>query len=374
MSDETTQIPESTPENKKSTKIKVSKKLIITIASIAAGIIAAAAVVVFVVLPLTKNSAKTDEFGWYHDYDAAKKLASKENKSVLLLVSETGEDEDSKTLKDSILNTKEFTAAAKKDFVLVNIDVTQAEYQKTVAPENATEKEQKTADANAAKFKRNMQILSQYRTQMTPVVYIATKDGYFVSYIVYDSSITTPDAYLKMLATKNEDIKKVNDLAAAAGKGSGIEKVKAIDTLYEATDENYRDFLVDVYREVPDLDKKNESGLVSKYVLATANSDAVRLYTEGDYPGAAKIFADAAAGGKLSKDDAQQSYYTAGYLLGSVGSQDYATIIEYLQKAYDANPESEHAAAIKQAIDYVKSTAPSSDAKTEAGDSSAEAK
>ncbi|MFA6856504.1 MAG: thioredoxin family protein [Treponema sp.] len=373
MSDETTQMPENTPENKKNTKNKVSKKIIIITASIGAAVIAVAAAVVFVVLPLTKNSVKADEFGWYHNYDAAKKLARQENKSILLLVSETGEDKDSRTLKDTILNTKEFTAAARKNFVLVNIDVTQAAYQKTVAAQNATEKEQKTADDNAAEFKRNMQILSLYRTQMTPAVYVSTKDGYFVSYIVYDASVATPAAYLKVLADKTEDIKKVNALAAATEKNSGIEKVKAIDALYEATDQNYRDFLVDIYREIPDLDKKNESGLVSKYVLATANSDAIELYSKGDYPGAAKIFADAATGGKLNKDDTQQSYYTAGYLLGSVGSQDYTTIIAYLQAAYDADPESEHASSIQQTIDYVKNMETAADnAKT--GDSSAKTK
>jgi hypothetical protein len=355
MSEETTQMPENMPENGKNTKSKVSKKIIIIAVSAAAAVIAAAAAIIFVVLPLTKNSVKADEFGWYHDYDTAKKLALKENKSILLLVSETGEDKDSKTLKDTVLNTKKFTDSARKDFVLVNIDVTQTEYKKTVAAENATEKEQKSADDNAAKFKRNMQILSLYRTQMTPAVYVSTKDGYFVSYIVYDASVNTPDAYLKMLADKTDDIKKVNDLAAAAEKNTGVGKVKAIDALYEATDQNYRDFLVDIYREVPDLDKKNESGLVSKYVLATANSDAIELYSKGDYPGAAKIFADAAAGGKLNKDDEQQSYYTAGYLLGSVGSQDYTTIIAYLQAAYNADPESEHAPSIQQTIDYVKS-------------------
>jgi len=366
-------MPENTPENRKNTKSKVSGKIIIAAASIAAVVIAAAAAVVFVVLPLAKKSVKADEFGWYHDYDAAKKLARKENKSILLLVSETGEDKDSKTLKDTVLNTKEFTTAAKKNFVLVNIDVTQDEYKKTVAADNATEKEQKSADDNAAKFKRNMQILSQYRTQMTPAVYISTKDGYFVSYIDYDSSEATPEAYLKILTDKTEDIKKVNDLAAATDKSSGIEKVKAIDALYEATDQNYRDFLVDVYREVPDLDKKNESGLVSKYVLATANSDAIELYGKGDYPGAAKVFADAAVGGRLDKDDAQQSYYTAGYLLGSVGSQDYATIIAYLQAAYNADPESEHASSIQQTIDYVKKLE-SAAGSAKPGDSSAESK
>jgi len=368
MSDETT---ETTPESVKTGKKKVSRRLIITIASIAAGVIAAVAAVIFIALPLAKNSVKTDEYGWYHDYDAAKKIASKKNKSILLLVSETGEDEYSKTLRDTILNTKEFTGAAKKDFILVNIDVTQSEYQKTVAHENATDKEQKAAEASAEKFKRNMQLLSQYRTQMTPSVYIATKDGYFVSYIVYDSSITTPSAYLKMLGEKAEGIKKINTLAAAAKKSSGISKVKAIDTLYEATDENYRDFLVDMYREIPDLDKKNETGLVSKYVLATANSDAIGLYSKGDYPGAAKIFADAAAGGKLNKNDTQQSYYTAGYLLGSTGSHDYPAMITYLQAAYDAAPESEHAASIQQAIDYVKSMASAADKKAETGNLSA---
>lgn len=346
-------------------KKKVSKKLIIIIASVAAALVAVAAVVFFVVLPMTKKADKADQFGWYHDYDTAKKVAVRQDKSILLFVSMAGEDEHSAELRDKVFNTKEFKTGVSKDFVPVNLDFSQESYKKTVAPEGATDKEQKAADTYAAKLKKDMSIASMYNVQMTPAVYVATKDGYFVSFIEYDASVDTPDAYVKMLAGKSADIKKVNDLAAAAKKGSGADRVKAIDALYEATENNYRQLLVETFRQVPELDKKNETGLVSKYVLATANADAMKLYGSGDYAGAAKTFADAGAGGKLANSDKQQAYYTAGYLLGSTGSTDYDTIIAYLQASYDADPQSEHAANIKQTLEYVKSMAPAAKAQAE---------
>jgi thioredoxin-related protein len=308
------------------------------------------------------KSAKADEFGWYHDYDDAKKVAQKQNKEMLIFVSMDGDDENSKTIKEKVFNTKEFAGTIGKKFVPVNLDFSQKSYAKTTAPQGATDKEQKAADAYAAKLKKDMAVATMYNVKMTPAVYIATKDGYYVSFIDYDATLDTAEAYAKMLDDKNAEIKIVNDMVAATKKGSNTEKVKAIDALYEATDSSYRPLLADIYRKVPDLDKKNESGLVSKYILATANADAISLYGAGDYPAAAKKFADAGANAKISKEDKQQAYYTAGYLLGSTGSTDYAVITGYLQSAYDADPESEHAAMIKQTMEYVKSLMPAPDA------------
>jgi thioredoxin-related protein len=357
MSDEVSKSTGTVVNSKKRT----SKKVIIALSVTAAVLVAAVAVVFLVVKPFGGKRDKPDEFGWYHDYDEAKKVAVRRNMPILLFISMTGEDDDSAALKEKVFNTKEFKDSVAGDFVPVNLDFSQTSYKKTVASEGATDKEQKAADAHAAKLKKDMQVATMYNVQMTPAVYLATKDGYYVSFIAYDKTIDTPAAYTQMLEGRTADIKKISDMADAAKKGSGVEKVKAIDALYEATDNNYRPLLSDMYREVPELDKKNESGLVSKYVLATANSDAIRLYSDGDYAGAAKVFAAAGASGKLDKNDVQQAYYTAGYLLGSTGSQDYATITTYLQASYDAEPESEHAAAIKQTLDYVKSMASAAD-------------
>lgn len=353
MSDEVSKSTGTVANSKKRT----SKKAVIALSVTAAVLVAAVAVVFLVVKPFGGKRAKPDEFGWYHDYDEAKKIAAKQNMPILLFVSMTGEDDDSATLKEKVFNTKEFKDAVADDFVPVNLDFSQASYKKSVAADGATDKEQKAADAHAAKLKKDMQVATMFNVQMTPAVYLTTKDGYYVSFIAYDKTIDTPAAYTQMLEGRAADVKKISNLADAAKKSSGVEKVKAIDALYEATDNNYRPLLADMYREIPELDKKNESGLVSKYVLATANSDAIRLYGEGDYAGAAKVFADAGAGGKLDKNDVQQAYYTAGYLLGSTGSQDYATITAYLQASYDADPESEHASDIQRTLDYVKSMA-----------------
>jgi thioredoxin-related protein len=353
MSDEVSKSTETVANSKKRT----SKKAVIALSVTAAVLVAAVAVVFLVVKPFGGKRAKPDEFGWYHDYDEAKRIAAKQNMPILLFVSMTGEDDDSATLKEKVFNTTEFKDAVADAFVPVNLDFTQAAYKKTVASEGATDKEQKAADAYAAKLKKDMQVATMFNVQMTPAVYLVTKDGYYVSFIAYDKTIDTPAAYTQMLEDRTADVKKVNDMADAVKNSSGVEKVKAIDALYEATDNKYRLFLEDMYRKVPELDKKNESGLVSKYVLATANSDAVRLFGEGDYAGAAKVFGDAGAGGRLDKNDVQQAYYTAGYLLGSTGSHDYAAITAYLQASYDADPESEHAGDIMRTLDNVKAMA-----------------
>lgn len=300
------------------------------------------------------KAAKADEYGWYHDFDAAQNIAKRQNKNLFLLISRSGDDEDSADAKLKIFNTKEFIANVSKDFVPVNLSFTQADYQNTIAAEGATAKEQKAADKRAEQLKKDELIVNRYIIRVTPAIVLLTKEGYAICTIPYDRDITTPEAYAAVLAGKQENVKKFNDLAAAVKKGSSKEKVAAIDALYEATEEQFRLNLYDLYKQVPDLDKKNETGLLNKYIIQSAMGKSYYLIEDRDVINAAKVFADTGADERLTLEERQQMYYSAGYVLMQTSNSDYELIIGYLQSAYDVNPNGDLAPTIKQIIESVK--------------------
>ena len=67
-------------------------------------------------------STKAGKNGWYVDYDEAKKAAQKKNKNLLIFFSVVDNDEESRTLKEKVFDTKEFVSALSKRFILVNLD------------------------------------------------------------------------------------------------------------------------------------------------------------------------------------------------------------------------------------------------------------
>jgi thioredoxin-related protein len=338
-----------------------------------ASAVAAALIALSMIFTACGKKATVDQYGWYHDFDDAKKVAKKQSKNILLLISMDGDDDGSKTLKKDIFDTNDFRKNVSKDFVLVNLDFSKEASEEAKAPANATDKEQKSAEKKAALLKKNMKVASMYNVQTTPAVFIVTKDGYYIAAIEYDSTVNTAAAYIKVLTGKAADIKTVTDLVKTVHKTSGIEEVKAIDKLFEATRPEYQLLLADLCRSVPELDKKNESGLVGKYVMAAAYADASGLFRDGNYVGASKIFSDAAVNKYLKAEDKMQAYYTAAYLLGSSGSTDYPKMLELLQKSYDAAPdkESDNAKQVKNTLEMVKKLAekavPSTEAPAEKG-------
>ena len=273
----------------------------------------------------------------------------------MLFISADDGDTLSKKMKSDVFFTKEFKKSVAKDFILCNLDFSQSEYAKGQVDEKASDKEKQTAKKASDQFNRNVNIATTYNVQETPAVFILTKEGYVISLVKNDTAVTTPDDYRKLLDTEKDNILKTTTMVKATATGENLDKVKAIDTLYEATDNNYRYALSDLIRQIPALDANNESGLVGKYVLATANSDAMDAYMKKDTDGSINAFVKAAESGKVDKEQKQQAYYMAGYLLGSSGSQDYDKMISYFQASYDADPDSSYAPRISQMVMMVKS-------------------
>lgn len=294
--------------------------------------------------------------GWTNDYEAAKKYAAKEGKNIFLFFSGDDWDGQSATFKTNIANTEEFISTIEKDYVLVNLDFSQDEYSAAdVDPDKATKDEKKKAEAVTKKYDELERVATLYNVQSYPSVYLTTPEGYVIANIPFDATITTTADYALKVTEKSEDVEKFTALARAVTSAKKLDRVKAIDELYEATDQNYSGLMSDLMREVPTLDKDNETGLVGKYEMQVAYLDAIEKAKNGDSDAASQIFVDACEKGHFDNATKQEAYYTAAYVLAASGNMNYVKMLDLLQKAYDADPQSDHAEEITRTTEAVKS-------------------
>lgn len=279
--------------------------------------------------------AKKDVYGWYHDFDAAKKIAHKQHKNILLVFS-NGRTEWNGALQENIFNKKKFVDIVSDELVLVNLDFSDD------ATQNDVQREKKS------------QLILMYNVVDMPSVFLLTEDGYYLAEIIYDDTCNSPESYAQMLKDQQDSNKEVTDAIAALKKMRGIEKVQAFDALYNRIPEGCGWCFIDIIRTVPALDKKNKTGLVEKYILEAATVDALFAFSKYDVAGAARFFVDAAESGKLSADYAQQAYYLAGSMLAAGGVTSYDTVLHYFQRSYEVSPESQSAGMIQQTIAHLE--------------------
>ena len=312
-------------------------------------IIGALAIAVF--FTACSASVKAGKNGWYVDYDEAKKAAQKKNKNLLIFFSVVDNDAESWTLKEKVFDTKEFVSALSKRFILVNLDFSAS---LSGDDEDQSEKGKKKAEERQRKIEYMGHIASLYNVDSIPSVFLATKEGYCAAKIEASDEDASPEAYIKLIESKTDDLDKINTLADAVRAASGAEKVRAIDALSEATEDTRRLLLADLFRTVSSLDPENETGLVGKYILLTAVSDASTFYMQRDFASAIQALASAAEDKRLSGRERQQAYYYAGEFLITSGSTDYKAVFDYFQKSYDADPENEYAPRIVQMLVSLK--------------------
>ena len=188
----------------------------------------------------------------------------------------------------------------------------------------------------------------------------------------FDFASDNVEGYISMVKNEADTVKEVNDMVAATKKGTNLERVNAINTLYDSQSETHRLLLSNLCREVVKLDKNNESGLLSKYLFAVANADAYEKLIKLEVAEAIKVYEKAAEDARLEAADKQNLYYIAANILASSGTTDYEYVVKLLQNALDADPESSYAEGLQKTIDYVKEM--QEQAKQAAADANADAK
>lgn len=281
--------------------------------------------------------------GWRTDFDKACKEAAKKEKNILLLF--TGEDWDGKTpaFRTSVLESKEFGAIAKQ-YVLLHIDFSQAEFALTDIGDDASAEQQRQAKEIEAEYEKREDLADTYNLTQYPSFYILSPEGYLLARFPYErESIGTTAELAEKLAELGDTIAAKEALIAAVRTSGGLERVQAIDALFEDTAPECRACLAPLAAEVPQLDARNESGLLGKYELWNAYIRMQKaLRKDMDRDSSIQLLIDAAESGHLDGELRQEAYYTAAYLLAALGSQDFDRLFTLLQLAQDAAPESPH--------------------------------
>ena len=285
-----------------------------------------------------------DNYGCFVDYEQALDNAEKKKQPLLMFFTSEGDDEQSTQMVADILKAPQFLSEIAKDYTVFHADFSQNAFGKLVDSEDA--------NAYTTIIQNNYQLAMLLGVDIMPEVILCTKEGYIVGRVESDEDFLNYDEFKILLEDNNEKLDKFNSLVAATKKGSAIKKVEAIDSLYVATEEAYRTFLLPLVKLVPELDKNNESGLLGKYIMATAEAQALTAYSQGDTEGAIKQYLEVADNKYVKNEDKQECFYTAAYLAVYSGSDDYEGILTYLETAYDLAPDSDKAPAIDEAITY----------------------
>lgn len=312
------------------------------------------ALMFFMVLPFVscKKDYEVDSDGLCIEFEAGRKEAIKNKQNILLLITMEGDDLFSQKFLDDVIRTAEFSEVKEK-YSVIHFDFSESSYEKTVYKPEATKAENKAAEKYSDIMLYNAQVASLLDVGYTPALYILTEDGYYIADSLISEQQSSVSDFIKLVSSFNSKIDRFNKLFAATEEGTSLDKVAAIDTVFEATDATHRVLLSDLARQVPKLDKVNRTGLVSKYLLAAAESDAINFYRSGQIADAVKAYNDAAKEKYISPEHKQQAYYMAAYLLISSGTTDFPVILDYLKKSVDANPNGENVSNIQNVYDYI---------------------
>lgn len=200
-------------------------------------------------LPIFAAATSTPE-GWTDDFEAAKKQAIKEKK--ILLVDFTGTDwcKFCQMLESEVLSKKEFVAAARKNFVLVFIDI----------PNN-------TARLSPLGREQNKKIVTRYRITSFPTIALMDPSGMILDRAGYQAG--GHKNYLQMLESKlaanKEKIKKMREIHNARG----ATKAKKIDAFLTKKSIDEQKIMIDWVKELVAIDSGGSLGLRKKYAYFT---------------------------------------------------------------------------------------------------------
>lgn len=328
-----------------------------------------AAFVVFALVSCAKKET-TDEFGWYSDFDAAKKAAQKDNKSIILYFSALDTDGESEDWNDRIFKTTEFKEKFSPDFVFCNLDFSDSRFNAVYSLGDETDSDSEDAsdeengEAAGKKSKKSaketsrlqqklsgdMLLASYYAVESFPAIRLLTKQGYVISPLLVEQNYDIDDVQSE-IEKSGERRTQITNLLTTISTGKKDEALKAIDELYDTTEDEYKFLLSDLHEKYIKLDKNNESGGTVDHIFQLANARAQVAFFENDIEKAVKELELPLNYAILTPENRLQAYYSVGYFLAMSGSTDYDRIIDYFQKAHDSAPESEYAEYINQMID-----------------------
>ena len=249
------------------------------------------------------NKALTDDCGCFVDYEEALDYAGKKNLPLLLVFSSEGDDGTSSILVNQVLKASSDKLSSK--YSILHADFSQNAHKKTLAPDGASEQEQQLANTYTNIMQQNYSLAILLGVSQTPAAFLCTKEGYIVT-ALQEEDFLDKSNFIGKLEDCNSELERFNKLVAPTKKGSALDKVEAIDTLFIATPQSYRSFLLPLITKAIELDKNNKTGLIGKLILAKAESEAMTLYSQGEIDEALKKYLEAANNEYLRPEEKQE--------------------------------------------------------------------
>jgi len=299
------------------------------------------------------SKAQLDENGCFLDSDSAITHAKKKDKNILLFVTMEGDDADSEALVNGVIRDENFKKEIASEYAVLHLDFSQKTYAASVIPENADDDTVKAANQLSEQLQKNTRFVSLLNVTQTPSIYVLSKEAYVLTAFFYDTAEKNLSSFKTLLEKEAPAVNNMEQLIKLTKKGSSLEKVSAIDNLYENTKPEYRVFLADLLSSVEKIDKENKSGLLGKYIYAAADANALKLINQGNVNEAVSCYLEAAENSFSEPSIKQQCYYIAAYLSAMSGIAEPSVVIDYLQKSIDADPESEEVASIKKVMEVI---------------------
>ena len=273
------------------------------------------------------------------DFDNAKKLAANSNKDILVIITSDGDDLTSSDFISKVLNNSSFNSVVKNNFVVAHLDFSSSTYKKTVAAEDASEKEKQQANIFSERVYRNSIFANSLNVESTPAAYLVTKDPYVISIVNFDAANPDYNDFISALTAASNQVGFFHEQLNKIDNGSISEKIEAIDEIINITEVVHLPLLADKVETLIQMDTHNESGLLSKYLVLHAKIKATDAMSSRNYETAAGIFDNLAQNKELSPEEKQDAYYNAAYVLTFASNPDFNRIIAFLTSAIEVNPE-----------------------------------
>ena len=291
----------------------------------------------------------------YTSFEEAQKAAQKKGSEIILLFTGCDWDEHSEDFKAQVINTEEFKKAF-ADFIFVNVDLSQDDYLRTNLPDDASESEREEARKILEEFSIKEELSKTYQVTQYPSVYFLTSEGWFLGVVNYDKAFTSFAEF--NAAVPYPELEKKMDSVIKIRTSSGVEKAAAIDELFLATPPTYASPMRDLVLSYPELDPEDKTGKLKEYKV---NGIYFKAYDElKNERDASRVFIDAAESEEYAEysDIRQQMYVMAAMMVIQEGSLDddynYDRILDYLQKAYDADPDSEEGKNLLTRLEFAR--------------------
>lgn len=264
---------------------------------------------------------------WLTSFEEAKKISAKKNQDIFMVVS--GGEELSKNFKTNVLDSKEFLSS-QKNLTLLFINLS-ADGLAGLDHEQFTKVYEETS-----------KIILNYNITDELTMIRMSPEGYCLFDFPYVEKYESVENLIEDIKSSEEKVGEMKSIISKIKKTSGTEKVRAIDQLYESTDENHRTVVLPLCNEILDLDKENATGLLGKYELISAYDQSYKILSRETVDQSAQIFINLVNNGHLDKSQKFEAYYTASFMYSLVGSMDFSKMIDLLEMACKENPSDKH--------------------------------